>query len=132
MLIAPRQFCTPWVWCSMPRAWSRKLVFAVPHHSAAWRMARSEMPGDRRGAGGRPFRDAARHVLEARRAGLDEGVIEPVVLDHEVEDAGEEGRVAPGLDGQEEVAGTGQGREARVDHDHASAVARAPARRSRW
>ena len=38
MLIAASTFCTPWVWCSMPRACIRKLVFAVPHHSAAWRI----------------------------------------------------------------------------------------------
>ena len=34
-LIVPSAFCTPLEWCSMPRAWNRKLVLAVPHHSAA-------------------------------------------------------------------------------------------------
>ena len=44
MLIDARQLLTPWACCSMPRACIRKLVFAVPHHSAACRIADSSMP----------------------------------------------------------------------------------------
>ena len=40
----PSEFCTPFEWCSMPRAWKRKLVFAVPHHSAACISARCGTP----------------------------------------------------------------------------------------
>src|SRR5262249_33081502 len=47
-----------------------------------------------RGTRGRPLGDGARHLLEAGRVALDERVIEPVVLDHQVEDAREEGDVA--------------------------------------
>ena len=43
-LIVPSAFWTPFEWCSMPRAWNRKLLFAVPHHSAACRMDRSGTP----------------------------------------------------------------------------------------
>ena len=34
-LMAAMQFSTPFEWCSMPRACSRKLVSAGPHISAA-------------------------------------------------------------------------------------------------
>jgi hypothetical protein len=43
-LMVPSEFCTPFEWCSMPRAWKRKLVRAVPHISAAWRRERSGTP----------------------------------------------------------------------------------------
>ena len=51
-----------------------------------------------------------------------EVVIEPVVLDHQVQDAVEQGDVAAGLDGQEQVAGARRGRDARIDHDDLRAV----------
>src|ERR1041385_1617916 len=35
-LMAAMQFCTPLEWCSIPRAWSRKLVEAGPQISAAF------------------------------------------------------------------------------------------------
>lgn len=38
---------------------------------------------------------------------LDELMIEPIVFDHQVQDAVEESRVAAGLDRQEEVARSG-------------------------
>src|SRR6185312_10100492 len=44
MLIDARTLFTPWTCCSMPRACIRKLVFAVPHHSAACRIAFSAIP----------------------------------------------------------------------------------------
>ena len=52
----------------------------------------------------------------------DERVVEPVVLDHQVQDAGEEGGVAARLDGQEQVAGAGERRDARIDDDDLRAV----------
>jgi len=44
MLIDERTLFTPGLCCSIPRACIRKLVFAVPHHSAAWRIAFSAIP----------------------------------------------------------------------------------------
>jgi hypothetical protein len=55
--------------------------------------------------------------VEADGVVLDEVVIEPVVLDHQVQDAVEEGDVAPRLDRQEQVAGAGDRRDARIDDD---------------
>jgi hypothetical protein len=42
--MAPSTFWTPWLWCSIPRACSRKLVLASPHNSAALRIAFSATP----------------------------------------------------------------------------------------
>ena len=52
----------------------------------------------------------------------DEIVIEPVVLDHQVQDAVEQRDVAAGLDGQEQIAGAGDRRDARIDDDDLRAV----------
>ena len=49
-------------------------------------------------------------------------VIEPVVLDHQVQDAGEQRGVAAGLDRQEQVAGAGDRRDARIDDDDLRAL----------
>ena len=59
---------------------------------------------------------------------VDEVVVEPVVLDHQVQDAVEQGGVAARLDRQEQVAGAGERRDARIDDDDLRARARAPAR----
>ena len=55
--------------------------------------------------------------IEPDRVVLDERMIEPVVLDHQVQDAVEERRVASRLDRQEQVAGPRNRRDARI-HDH--------------
>jgi hypothetical protein len=51
---------------------------------------------------------------------LDEVVVEPVVLDHQVKDAVEQRDVAAGLDRQEEVAGPRERRDAGIDDDDPS------------
>ena len=131
MLIAPSTFWTPWLWCSMPRACIRKLVSPSPHHSAAWRMARSAMPVTSRRAARRPLANMLGHGRRTRRVWLvDELVIEPVVLDHQMQDAVEQRHVAARLDRQEQIAGARDRRDARIDDDDLRARARAPARRS--
>ena len=55
--------------------------------------------------------------LEADGVPLDEFVIEPVVLDHQLQNAVEECRVAAGLHGQKQVAGASDRRDARIDDD---------------
>ena len=110
MLMAPRQFCTPW----------RVMLDAAGVQQEARRRRAPQLRrladralGDARDLGRaprRPLLDVLGDLLEADGVFLDEGVIEPVVLDHQVEDAVEQGDVAARLDGQEEVAGPrGQG-----------------------
>ena len=70
--------------------------------------------------------------LEADGVLLDEVVVEPVVLDHQVQDAVEQRDVAARLDRQEQVAGAGDRRDARIDDDDLARRSRAPARRSWW
>ena len=75
----------------------------------------------------RDFRRAARRPLldvlvEADGVLLDELVIEPVVLDHEVKDAVEQRHVAAGLHRKEEIRGARDRRDARIDHDDLPAV----------
>ena len=128
----PQQFCTPWLWCSMPRACMRKLVFAVPHHSAALPDGPLGDAGDLGRSPRGPLLDLRSRLLEADRMLLDELVIEPVVFDHEVQNALKQSDVAAGLDGQEEVAGARQRGDPRIDDDDPGAPARGPAIRSWW
>ncbi len=44
MLMQPSTFSTPLLWCSIPRACRRKLVFAWPHMRAAFSMATTGIP----------------------------------------------------------------------------------------
>ena len=69
------------------------------------------------GATRRPVADMLGNLLEADGVFLDESMIEPVVLDHQVQNAVEQGDVTPRFDGQEQVAGPRGGRDARIDHD---------------
>src|SRR5215472_8189667 len=69
----------------------------------------------------RPGPDMLGDLLESRGMFLDEIMIEPIVLDHQMEDAVEQGDVAAGLDGQEQIAGAGNRRDARIDDDDARA-----------
>ena len=60
--------------------------------------------------------------LEADRVLLNELVIEPIVFDHQVQNAVEERDVAAGLDRQKQIAGAGDRRDARIDDDDLRAV----------
>ena len=53
---------------------------------------------------------------------VDEVVVEPVVGDHQVQHAVEEGDIAAWFDGQEQVAGAGDRGDARIDDDDLGAV----------
>jgi hypothetical protein len=92
---------TPFEWCSMPRAWNRKLVFAVPHHSAACRSERSGTPvdvgGPRRAStrGNTPPPDRTRPLC-ARMNARSIQSCSIIIWQH----AGEQGRVAPGFTGR--------------------------------
>ena len=108
---------TPWLCCSMPRACIRKLVFAVPHHSAACRIAFSAMPVTSAVLRGVHSLTSSATCSKPTVWLLDEVVVEPVVLDHQVQDAGEQGGVAARLDRQDQVAGAGERRDARIDVD---------------
>src|SRR5262249_46813982 len=63
---------------------------------------------------GCPLVTVARDILETDGQVLDELVIEPIVLDHQVEHSGEERRVAAGPDRQIQVAGARNRRNARI------------------
>src|SRR6476620_9968851 len=60
----------------------------------------------------RPLLAVLGDLLESDGVGLDERVVEPVALDHDPQDAGEQRRVAPRLDRQVQVAGPGCGGDA--------------------
>src|SRR5690606_30157681 len=77
---------------------------------------------DFRSAAGRPGFYALGNLVEADGMVLDEVMVEPVVLDHQVEDAVEQGGIAARLDRQEEIAGAGDGGQARIDDDYFGAV----------
>ncbi len=57
------------------------------------------------------------HRCKTNSMVVDEVVIQPIIGDHQVQDAIEEGDVSPRLDGQEEVAGAGDGGDAWVNDD---------------
>ncbi len=97
-------------------------MLAAPHHSAAWRMAFSLMPVTSAVRFGVHWRHVRRDLLEADGVLLDERMIEPVVFDHQVQDAVKQGDVAAGLDGQEQIAGARQRCDARIDDDDLAAV----------
>ena len=111
----------------MPRAWKRKLVFAVPHHSAACIKRPLRHAGDLRGPRQRPLTAVLGDLLESDRVRVDERVIEPVALDHDLQHAGKQRRVAPRLHRQIEIAGPGRRRDARIlDDDLRALLARLP------
>ena len=75
----------------------------------------------------RPFAAVRRHRVEARRVRGDELLIDPVVLDHDLQHSGEERRIAAGLHGQEQIAGPCDGGQARIlDDDPRAMLARLP------
>ena len=76
--------------------------------------------GDPRHLGGaarRPVADLLRHLVETDGVLADEIVVEPVVFDHQVQDAVEQGDVAAGFHGEVEIAVRHGGGDARIDHD---------------
>ena len=59
------------------------------------------------------------HRLEANRVIVDKIMVEPVMLDHQMQNAVKERHVAPRLDRHKEVEQVrANGREARVDHNN--------------
>jgi hypothetical protein len=65
--------------------------------------------------------------IEAGGVVFDEVVVEPVVLDHQVEDAVEQRDVTPRLDGQKNVGRPGDRRDPRIlNDDLAAGLARLP------
>src|SRR6187402_635253 len=66
-------------------------------------------------------------LLEADRVRVDECVIQPVMLDHDLQHAGEKGSVTPWLHGQVQIAGAGGRRDTRIlNDDLRSLLARLP------
>ena len=118
----PRAFWTPFEWCSMPRAWKRKLVFAVPHHSAACSSDRAGTPVTSAVRSERPLTAVLGDLIEADGMRLDEVAVDPAALDHHVEHAGEQRGVAPRLHGQEQVACPRDRSNARILHDDLCAL----------
>ena len=99
---------------------------ASPHMRAAFSMAATGRPGDLAG----PFRRAVLHgfqgLLEAVGVLVDEVPVDELPLVQQVQDAVGEGRVRAGLQGQDQVRGAGQGRDARIDHDELGAAVAGP------
>ena len=83
--------------------------------------------GHLRGPRQRPLAAVLGDLLEADRVRVDERVVEPVALDHDLQHAGKERRVASRLHRQIQVAGAGGGRDARIlDDDLRALLARLP------
>ena len=83
--------------------------------------------GDLRGPRQRPLAAVLGDLLESDRVRVDECVIEPVALDHDLQHAGEQRRVAPRFHWQVQVAGASSGRDARIlDDDLRALFARLP------
>ena len=83
--------------------------------------------GHLRGPRQRPLAAVLGDLLEADRVRVDERVIEPVALDHDLQHAGEQRRVAPRLHRQVQIAGAGRRRDARIlDDDLRALLARLP------
>ena len=113
----------------MPRAWNRKLVFAVPHHSAACADRALGHAGD---LGGRARASTAcstrRPASKPTVCCVDEVAIDPVVLDHQVAARRRRApRRGPGLTGRIQIARARDRRDARIlDDDLRALLARLP------
>ena len=111
----------------MPRAWKRKLVFAVPPPFGGLHQRTLRHAGHLRGPRQRPLAAVLGDLLEADRVRVDERVIEPVALDHDLQHAGEQRRVAPRFHRQVQIAGASSRRDARIlDDDLRALLARLP------
>src|SRR5947207_4647465 len=62
------------------------------------------------------------HRIKAYRVRIDEAVIEPVVFDHQVQNAVEQSDIAPGLDRQKQVTRSCNWSDSRIDDDNLRAV----------
>ena len=83
--------------------------------------------GHVRGPRQRPLPAVVGHLLEPDGVRVDERVVEPVALDHDLQHAGEEGGVAARLHRQIQVAGPRRRRDARIlDDDLRALLARLP------
>ena len=78
--------------------------------------------GDLRRPRQRPLPAVVGDLVETGRVGLDERAVDPVALDHDLEDAGKQRRVPARLDGQVQVARARHRRDARVLHDDLRAL----------
>ncbi len=74
------------------------------------------------GLGGVPGSHVLGNLVEANGELLDEGPVDPPLLDHQVEHAVEQGDVTPRFDRQEQVAGAGQRCDPGIDDDDPRAV----------
>ena len=92
-------------------------MLAVPHISAALPNRALADAGHFRRAARRPLRDFFGHILKTDGVIVDEIMIEPIVFDHQMQHAVEQGDVAARLDRQEQIAGARNRRDARVNHD---------------
>ena len=83
--------------------------------------------GDFRGPGERPLAAVVRDLFESDGVLGDEGVIDPVALDHDLQHTGEQRGIAARLDRQVQIAGPRHRRDARIlDDDAGALLARLP------
>jgi hypothetical protein len=73
-------------------------------------------------ARGRPFLHRRSNLVKADGGVVDEIVVEPIVFDHQMQNAVEERDIAPGLDRQKEIARARDRRDARINDDDLRAV----------
>src|SRR5262249_32679331 len=78
--------------------------------------------GDFRRARGSPLVDVRGDGIETNGVVVDEVMIEPVVLDHQAQNAVKKGDVAPGLDREKQIRGARNRRDSRIDDDDLRAV----------
>ena len=117
----------PCVWCSMPRAWSRKLVRrraphlgrAHDHRARARRRSCAAHSGVYRAPSPRP--PPSPWCAAAMKRAVD-----PAALDHDVQHGVEDADVAAGAHRDEEVGGARDRRHARVEDDDLGAVLARP------
>ena len=99
----------------------------MPHHSAACINARCGTPVTSAVRASVHSRQYVGDLLEPDGVRVDERVIEPVALDHDLQHAGEQRGVASRLDRQVQVAGARHRRDARIlDDDLRALLARLP------
>ena len=107
----------------MPRAWSRKLVSAGPHISAACTIIDGGHAGDLRRVFRRvAFRTACFDLLPAGGVRGDEVAVDPAALDHDVQHAVEDADVAARAHRDEQIGSARDRRHARIEHDELRAV----------
>src|SRR6185503_10868156 len=73
-------------------------------------------------APGRPLFHVFNDVFESDRLIVYESVVEPIVFDHQVEDAVEQRNVTPGLDRKKQITRASDWRDPRIDDDDLCSV----------